>query len=68
MILKPADKGVRLAHYIPILEWDRTYSRQNMSNDLIAVLIVTIMLIPQSLTYAMFAGLRPRLVSMRRLC
>jgi SulP family sulfate permease len=59
MVLKPADKGVRLAHYLPILEWGRTYSRQNMSNDLIAVLIVTIMLIPQSLTYAMLAGLAP---------
>ena len=59
MILKPADKGVRLAHYLPILEWGRTYSRQNMSNDLIAALIVTIMLIPQSLAYAMLAGLPP---------
>lgn len=59
MILKPADKGVRLAHYIPILEWGRTYIRQNMSNDLIAVLIVTIMLTPQSLAYAMLAGLAP---------
>jgi SulP family sulfate permease len=59
MILKPADKGVRLAHYIPILEWGRTYSRQNISNDLIAALIVTIKLIPQSLTYAMLAGLAP---------
>jgi SulP family sulfate permease len=59
MILKSADKGVRLAHYLPILVWGRTYSRQNLFNDLIAALIVTIMLIPQSLAYAMLAGLPP---------
>ena len=59
MASKTADRGVRLAHYFPVLEWGRTYSRQNASNDLVAALIVTIMLIPQSLAYAMLAGLPP---------
>ena len=49
----------KLSHYFPILKWGRQYSRVNLSNDLIAALIVTIMLIPQSLAYALLAGLPP---------
>ncbi|MBQ4824338.1 sulfate permease [Leisingera sp. HS039] len=45
--------------YLPILEWGRTYDRAAFSNDLIAALIVTIMLVPQSLAYALLAGLPP---------
>ncbi len=45
--------------YLPILTWGRTYNRANLSNDLVAAVIVTIMLIPQSLAYAMLAGLPP---------
>ena len=48
-----------LSRYLPILTWGRTYSRANLSNDLVAAVIVTIMLIPQSLAYAMLAGLPP---------
>lgn len=48
-----------LRHYLPILEWGRTYNRSALSNDLIAAVIVTIMLIPQSLAYALLAGLPP---------
>ena len=48
-----------LARYLPILTWGRTYNRENLSNDLVAAVIVTIMLIPQSLAYAMLAGLPP---------
>lgn len=48
-----------LASYVPILEWGRTYERSMFSNDLIAAVIVTVMLIPQSLAYAMLAGLPP---------
>lgn len=43
--------------YLPILTWGRTYDRSALSNDLMAALIVTIMLIPQSLAYALLAGL-----------
>ncbi|MCX7222731.1 MAG: sulfate permease [Burkholderiales bacterium] len=44
---------------LPILEWIRTYDRSTFSSDLLAALIVTLMLIPQSLAYAMLAGLPP---------
>ncbi|WP_036552638.1 SulP family inorganic anion transporter [Neptunomonas japonica] len=43
--------------YLPILEWMKIYDRQMFSSDAIAAVIVTIMLIPQSLAYALLAGL-----------
>ena len=43
--------------YFPITTWARTYSRATLEADLVAALIVTIMLIPQSLAYALLAGL-----------
>ncbi|WP_372573557.1 SulP family inorganic anion transporter [Ruegeria jejuensis] len=46
-----------LRRYMPILDWGRTYDRKAFSNDMIAAVIVTIMLIPQSLAYALLAGL-----------
>ena len=45
--------------YIPILDWGKSYNRDALTNDLIAAVIVTIMLIPQSLAYALLAGLPP---------
>ncbi|MBT8460653.1 MAG: sulfate permease [Litoreibacter sp.] len=48
-----------IAQYLPILDWGRGYSRSALSNDLVAAVIVTIMLIPQSLAYALLAGLPP---------
>ena len=48
-----------LKQYFPILSWGRDYNRSALSNDLVAALIVTIMLIPQSLAYALLAGLPP---------
>jgi SulP family sulfate permease len=50
---------IRLARYLPILEWGRAYGGQTLVSDLVAACIVTIMLIPQSLAYAMLAGLPP---------
>jgi SulP family sulfate permease len=49
-----------LKQYFPILEWAKTYSGAALSNDLIAAIVVTLMLIPQSLAYAMLAGLPPQ--------
>ncbi|MCT4556714.1 MAG: sulfate permease [Pelagimonas sp.] len=46
-----------LANYLPILSWSRTYNRDMATSDAIAAVIVTIMLIPQSLAYALLAGL-----------
>ena len=42
---------------LPALEWLRGYSRRSLINDGLAAIIVTIMLIPQSLAYALLAGL-----------
>lgn len=49
----------RLASFLPILDWGRRYDRQALVSDGMAAAIVTIMLIPQSLAYAMLAGLPP---------
>jgi SulP family sulfate permease len=49
-----------LRKYLPILGWGREYSRRTFANDLIVAAIVTIMLIPQSLAYALLAGLPPQ--------
>jgi sulfate permease, SulP family len=48
-----------VARYFPILQWGRTYDGHALSGDLLAAMIVTIMLIPQSLAYALLAGLPP---------
>lgn len=50
----------RLSRYLPILEWGRAYNAVTFSNDLMAAAIVTVMLIPQSLAYALLAGLPPQ--------
>lgn len=53
------DMHANLRNYLPILDWGRSYTRATFSGDLIAALIVTIMLVPQSLAYALLAGLPP---------
>lgn len=49
----------RFASLLPILDWAPRYTRSDAVNDLFAAVIVTIMLVPQSLAYAMLAGLPP---------
>jgi SulP family sulfate permease len=49
----------RFARFLPILDWGSRYNRATLTNDLVAAIIVTIMLIPQSLAYALLAGLPP---------
>ncbi len=44
---------------LPLLEWGQRYDRETLMGDGVAALIVTIMLIPQSLAYALLAGLPP---------
>ncbi|WP_038291998.1 SulP family inorganic anion transporter [Zooshikella ganghwensis] len=41
----------------PARQWLKNYKTEHFNGDLIAALIVTIMLIPQSLAYALLAGL-----------
>lgn len=50
---------MRTKSYFPILDWGSRYNRQTLTSDLVAALIVTVMLIPQSLAYALLAGLPP---------
>jgi SulP family sulfate permease len=50
---------IKLQSYLPILEWGKTYTSKIAVNDLVVAVIVTIMLIPQSLAYAQLAGLPP---------
>ncbi len=50
-----------LKSYLPILDWGAKYNRKTAGNDITVALIVTMMLIPQSLAYAMLAGLPPEI-------
>jgi SulP family sulfate permease len=50
-----------LARYVPILDWGAHYDRGALTADLVAAVVVTIMLIPQSLAYATLAGLPPQM-------
>src|SRR5210317_676914 len=45
--------------WFPAREWLKGYSKPTFIADFIAAVIVTIMLIPQSLAYAMLAGVPP---------
>lgn len=50
------------ARWLPSLtvaDWSRGYNRRTLAADLLAAVVVTIMLIPQSLAYALLAGLPP---------
>ena len=55
-----ADRNLRpvpWSRLVPVLDWGRRYDRAKLGGDLTAAAIVTIMLIPQSLAYALLAGL-----------
>ncbi|PJJ86403.1 SulP family sulfate permease [Brevirhabdus pacifica] len=55
----PRELARTLRSYMPVFDWGRHYDRDNLTGDLLAAVIVTIMLIPQSLAYALLAGLPP---------
>ncbi|WP_455374425.1 SulP family inorganic anion transporter [Limibacillus halophilus] len=48
-----------MERFLPALGWLRRYDRDQLQSDALAAVIVTIMLIPQSLAYALLAGLPP---------
>lgn len=50
----------RIDRWLPASTWLRRYDRTMLGDDLFAALVVTLMLIPQSLAYAMLAGLPPQ--------
>jgi SulP family sulfate permease len=51
---------VTLERILPIIGWLPAYRREDAGRDLVAAVLVTIMLIPQSLAYALLAGLPPQ--------
>ena len=57
----PAPNRPALERHLPILQWAKTYNNETLTSDLVAAVIVTIMLIPQSLAYALLAGLPPEM-------
>lgn len=57
--MKAAEPLRRWLPGLPVLEWGRHYRRDTFAGDLVAAVIVTLMLIPQSLAYALLAGLPP---------
>ncbi|MGQ9838336.1 MAG: SulP family inorganic anion transporter [Cyanobacteriota bacterium] len=48
-----------LKRYLPFTDWLLHYQWENLSGDIIAGVIVAIMLVPQSMAYALLAGLPP---------
>jgi len=46
----------KLAKVFPCAEWMGSYDARTFTDDLVAAVIVTIMLVPQSLAYALLAG------------
>lgn len=51
---------ISLKSFLPILGWAPAYTKTEAQSDLVAAVIVTVMLVPQSLAYAMLAGLPPQ--------
>jgi sulfate permease, SulP family len=48
-----------LTHWLPILRWAPRYRVELFTADAVAASVVTLMLIPQSLAYALLAGMPP---------
>ena len=53
----PSGLQRQLERHVPMLTWAKTYNKDTLTSDAVAAIIVTIMLIPQSLAYALLAGL-----------
>ncbi|MCX7593831.1 MAG: SulP family inorganic anion transporter, partial [Fischerella sp.] len=53
-------KATGIRRYLPCLEWLLNYHPQDLVGDLMAGMIVAIMLVPQSMAYALLAGLPPQ--------
>ena len=51
----------RLTQLFPISDWLKSYTRQDLSDDLFAGIITAILLVPQGIAYAILAGLPPQL-------
>lgn len=49
-----------LARWFPLVRWLQGYDRQQFVGDVIAGVIVAVVLVPQSMAYALLAGLPPQ--------
>lgn len=54
-------KLLPISDLVPFLKWTRNYKQNMLLHDGIAALVVSMLLIPQALAYAMLAGLPPQL-------
>ncbi len=54
------DNSFTILQYFPFLDWLRNYKRSDLTGDMTAGIIVAIMLVPQSMAYALLAGLPPQ--------
>lgn len=52
--------GAVLQRIIPAYGWLRVYRRSDLTRDFTAALVITAMLVPQGMAYALLAGLPPR--------
>ncbi|RMH80908.1 MAG: SulP family inorganic anion transporter [Acidobacteria bacterium] len=48
-----------MERFFPFLKWLKVYNRQTFASDFIAGLTVAVVLVPQSMAYALIAGLPP---------
>ena len=53
----PRTSTRRLARWVPILDWSRSYDRRWLRGDVIAGIAVTAMIVPKNLGYAGIAGI-----------
>lgn len=57
MAIEEAKFKVGLAESFPIVDWIKTYSKEDFNGDVFAGIITAILLVPQGIAYAMLAGL-----------
>jgi sulfate permease, SulP family len=57
----PTGSSTLLRRFFPITDWLFHYQREYLVGDLLAGVIVAIMLVPQSMAYALLAGLPPEI-------
>src|SRR5574341_875894 len=50
----------RIARILPVLDWGRAYSRDDLSGDLLAGVVTAILLVPQGMAFGLLAGLPPQ--------
>ena len=56
----PRTKPTTVERFVPILGWGRTYTRQDLTGDLLAGVITAILLVPQGMAFGLLAGLPPQ--------